>query len=123
MLQRYSNFLYNLSSKGKLPFELEVNESEVIVFCGIYFKFYTFLRYKGNRRLYESCEWSEQCTGTTGSMQCRLVEGVKMCHCQDGYSVFHGNCLKGNLNLQFIFFETRNSNVIKVLLHSFDPST
>ena len=42
MFQRYSNFLYNLSSKGKLPFELEVNESEVIVFVEFTLNFIHF---------------------------------------------------------------------------------
>ena len=55
--------------------------------------------YKGNRRLYESCDWSEQCTGSNGANQCRFVEGIKICHCPLGYSDFDGSCLKGTVYL------------------------
>ena len=50
--------------------------------------------------MYESCDRSEQCTGSFGANQCRYVAGIKMCHCQGGYSVFDGSCLKGNSKLQ-----------------------
>ncbi|XP_056008284.1 nidogen-like isoform X2 [Ostrea edulis] len=55
-----------------------------------------------NRRLYESCEVSKQCRGTLNAKECRYVEGIKLCHCPDGYAVFGGICLEGGVSLRGI---------------------
>lgn len=47
-----------------------------------------------NRRLYESCERSEQCTAYGGASECKDIDGVKICHCREDSRVFNGVCLK-----------------------------
>lgn len=49
-----------------------------------------------NRRLYESCELSNQCTGSHGANECKVIAGVKMCYCPKNTNIFEGKCLKGN---------------------------
>lgn len=50
----------------------------------------------GNRHLYEYCDCSEQCTGSTGANECKAIDGIKMCYCSDDRGIFEGACLKGN---------------------------
>lgn len=45
--------------------------------------------------LFESCDWSEQCTKSHGANECKVVEGQKICYCPDGKAIFEGSCFKG----------------------------
>lgn len=59
-----------------------------------------------NLHLVESCDWSEQCTGSHGANECKVVEGQKICYCPDGKAIIEGICLYGkderNVNVQWI---------------------
>lgn len=48
-----------------------------------------------NRRLHESCDWSEQCTGSIGANECNYKYGLKICSCPADKDIFNGTCLKG----------------------------
>lgn len=49
-----------------------------------------------NLRLFESCQLSDQCTGSHGANECKVISGVKMCYCPQNRDIFEGKCLKGN---------------------------
>lgn len=61
-----------------------------------------------NRLLHESCEWSEQCTGTTGANECKYIDGVKICACPEGKDIINGLCLKGKYNIRYLLFNVTN---------------
>lgn len=61
----------------------------------IFLLFLLFL--KVNLRLFESCNRSEQCTGSTGINECRIVAGQQICYCPEGKEIIKGACLKGKL--------------------------
>lgn len=65
---------------------------------------FDFATLKGNRRLHESCEWSEQCTGSTGANECKYKDGVNICACPEGKDVFKGICLKSKDDQTNLFF-------------------
>lgn len=48
-----------------------------------------------NLHLFESCDWSEQCTGSHGVNECKVVEGQQICYCPDGKVIFGGSCFNG----------------------------
>ena len=75
-------------------------ETDKEILYEVFFKNITSLVYIGQRRLYESCDWSEQCNGTHKANQCRYVGRDKICYCQDGYIAFNDMCLKGNWKLE-----------------------
>lgn len=56
-----------------------------------------------NRRLHESCDWSEQCTGSTGANECKYKYGVKICLCPEGRDIFNGMCLKGKGDQTYMY--------------------
>lgn len=57
-----------------------------------------------NLYLFESCDWSEQCTGLHGAHECKVVEGQRICYCPDRKRILEGACFKGknrrNVNVQ-----------------------
>lgn len=59
-----------------------------------------------NLYLFESCDWSEQCTGSHGVNECKFVEGQRICYCLDRKGIFEGSCFNGkdrrNVNVQWL---------------------
>ncbi|XP_055998921.1 prion-like-(Q/N-rich) domain-bearing protein 25 [Ostrea edulis] len=49
---------------------------------------------QGSRRLFQSCEFHRQCTGTYGARECKVIAGIKMCHCPDNHTVVQDVCIK-----------------------------
>ena len=87
----YLYLVYVNSRNNKLQ-----QETDKEILYEVWFKNITSLAYIGSRRLYESCDWSEQCNGTHKANQCRYVGTDKICYCQDGYISFNDMCLKSN---------------------------
>ena len=57
-----------------------------------------------NRQIFESCNHSEQCTGTENANVCKEYGGKMLCYCAPSYLEDKGACRQGNVYFFSIYF-------------------
>ena len=62
-----------------------------------YFNYPFKMTFTVNRHIFESCNHSEQCTGTENANVCKEYGGKMLCYCAPSYLEDKGACRLGNV--------------------------